>query len=381
MVLARTGLAIGLLAGVAACATILGIEDARPTDTATRNDAGEDVAAPTPIARCDDTSSDPKNCGVCGHDCLGGECKAGACTPTVVLEARALEPAGVEFYGTIAIDDGTVVWRDVDRSNAIALRHCAAAGCVPTRAAQQFTELPLLARGRLYYQSDKQLLMQPLDGGPPKLLFTGPESWELSGVDRATATVFFDVDVDSARELRACTADGCAIPRVVYRRNREGGSISYAAVSDGELYMAEGSDGSLVRCPSTGCMPDAATAVGTVFRPNVAKSAVVAVKGSYNIIHSCTLPACADDHVVYTEPFDVAVEGLETDGVDVYWSSTDNTIARCPLAGCTEKTVLMKGPQDPNCSDDCFRAGVALDEKSVVWTQRDKIYRLALPPR
>jgi hypothetical protein len=36
---------------------------------------------------CGDTSDDPANCGSCGHDCLGGECAAGACQPKEIAGA------------------------------------------------------------------------------------------------------------------------------------------------------------------------------------------------------------------------------------------------------------------------------------------------------
>ena len=34
---------------------------------------------------CVDTGSDPKNCGSCGHDCLGGTCSGGQCQPSAVV--------------------------------------------------------------------------------------------------------------------------------------------------------------------------------------------------------------------------------------------------------------------------------------------------------
>lgn len=40
---------------------------------------------------CTNIESDAKNCGACGHDCLGGECKMGACQP-VRLFTRANDP-------------------------------------------------------------------------------------------------------------------------------------------------------------------------------------------------------------------------------------------------------------------------------------------------
>lgn len=67
-------------------------------------DAAIDAASDAD-ASCGDVQTDPKNCGSCGHDCLGGACQAGACRPFVmasetiddVLEAIAVSPTHV-FY-------------------------------------------------------------------------------------------------------------------------------------------------------------------------------------------------------------------------------------------------------------------------------------------
>ena len=48
-------------------------------------------------ATCD-SDSDAKNCGKCGHDCLGGECKAGRCQPFEIAKGQA-QPLGVTVLG------------------------------------------------------------------------------------------------------------------------------------------------------------------------------------------------------------------------------------------------------------------------------------------
>jgi len=74
--------------------------DASPDAGSDASDASPDVApdvnvsCTAPMAECDgdlsvqcetDTSSDGKNCGACGHDCLGGTCTAGECGAVAVL--------------------------------------------------------------------------------------------------------------------------------------------------------------------------------------------------------------------------------------------------------------------------------------------------------
>jgi hypothetical protein len=60
-------------------------------------DAGSDAGP------CIDTDTNPRHCGKCGHDCLGGKCVAAVCQPYVV----ATEPGS--FVG-IALDPAFVYW-------------------------------------------------------------------------------------------------------------------------------------------------------------------------------------------------------------------------------------------------------------------------------
>jgi hypothetical protein len=100
---------LGVLTG---CAGLIGVPDLTydeqagqgvpgpGTDSSTPgtdgNTPGTDGNRPT---NCDETKldTDPKNCGRCGHDCLGGACTAGRCE-SVVLKA------GLENPDDIAVD-------------------------------------------------------------------------------------------------------------------------------------------------------------------------------------------------------------------------------------------------------------------------------------
>ncbi len=50
---------------------------------------------------CQDTDNDPLNCGVCGHDCLGGGCAGGKCQP-LTLVAGLNHPNGIALDATTA---------------------------------------------------------------------------------------------------------------------------------------------------------------------------------------------------------------------------------------------------------------------------------------
>ena len=53
---------------------------------------------------CGSVTSDPKNCGRCGHDCLGGACQGGLCQPVVLATgqpaSQCLAVDGVNVYWT-----------------------------------------------------------------------------------------------------------------------------------------------------------------------------------------------------------------------------------------------------------------------------------------
>ena len=90
--------ALGL--SLAACSGILGLQEPTIDDTleAGGGDAGGDAAGDSSSeggvdASCGaDLQNDPKNCGTCGHDCLGGDCLTGICQPALVTQSASLAP-------------------------------------------------------------------------------------------------------------------------------------------------------------------------------------------------------------------------------------------------------------------------------------------------
>ena len=73
-------------------------------DTVIVCEGGTEDCDGDPANGCEDLSSDPKHCGSCGHDCLGGACEQGACQP-VLLASGLLRPFGLAkdddfVYGT-----------------------------------------------------------------------------------------------------------------------------------------------------------------------------------------------------------------------------------------------------------------------------------------
>jgi hypothetical protein len=140
------------------------------------------------------TTTDPHNCGGCGHDCLGGACAAGVCQPVAIRP-----PTGGRSQGPVLIAGGRVVWLEVPAlGNAFPVT-CPVAGCPPPGAA-------------------------PLNA---PTLNTVP-----SGALASDGTSVFLVD-DTGRVL-SCPATGCSgSPAVVYGNN----DVAEIAWAGGVLFL------------------------------------------------------------------------------------------------------------------------------------------------
>ncbi len=92
------------LGSLALCAALVRCTQAVTAQTSDAGDAATDVASPPTDGGCTtDPLTDPKNCGLCGHDCLGGECRMGVCQPVMLASA---EQGPTE----IVVDDANVYW-------------------------------------------------------------------------------------------------------------------------------------------------------------------------------------------------------------------------------------------------------------------------------
>lgn len=123
-VVTRTALAVCLAgASVAGCGAILGIKEiypesvdaaadgAGPVDASPRSadgDLDKDREASADGGACDaDTTQDPRHCGRCGHDCLGGACRSSRCE-AVQIATTAPESSA------LAVDDAYIYWVDAN---------------------------------------------------------------------------------------------------------------------------------------------------------------------------------------------------------------------------------------------------------------------------
>lgn len=152
--------------------------DAAPVPAA--DGAMSDVEAPAPCSP--DLESDPKNCGRCGHDCLGGACAAGACQPVVL----AYDQAGPR---RIVLSDGYIYWYS---ASAGTISRVALAGGPPTvllrglhTTSTNQTDFTLDAT-KLYVRDLSRVMTLPreglADGAAPVIRDDGPNASALPAI-------------------------------------------------------------------------------------------------------------------------------------------------------------------------------------------------------
>jgi hypothetical protein len=299
------------------------------------DDAGVD-------APCDaDVGADPRNCGYCRHDCLGGGCTGGACEPVVLYSGGT--PMNIVVDGptlfvtvtTVSPDDGYVF-------------RCTAASCQATAT--------VLAAG----------LASPW--------FAVKESaavyWaNFGGADTAT----------DPGSVMGCPETGCpdAGPRV-YTPEGGGaeGGINIAGLAADETYLywaatfSSGYNGAIYRCVTTECagtIAELGSGFGFSFEVVVDSSYVYWIDVGPNHVLRCALPSCGGGPEFFADlagsPKTIGLSGLALYGGSVFWTEgvADGGVFYCPTSGCgTTPTAIATGQADPEF--------VAADESGVYWS-------------
>lgn len=92
-----------ILVGLTGCSTLSGLDDYRVGLSQGGAGAGGDGGS-AGAGGCEaELDNDPRNCGVCGHDCRDGGCVGGECQPYTIVEGE------LEIIG-IALSDTHIYW-------------------------------------------------------------------------------------------------------------------------------------------------------------------------------------------------------------------------------------------------------------------------------
>jgi hypothetical protein len=336
--------------------------------------------------QCVDTTSDPENCGACGHACLGGQCCGGGCQPVI-----AAVNVGGEPY-SIAADSERVYWSAGSSTNWSVYACNPSLGCgSPTVLASSTTS----GVGLLVAQ-------------PPDILFEPAGAYSASDsclgcTDAGSGTPGVHLGTSSAADstnyyyaenggIMACALAGCSAPTVIVPSSAS--ARPSALVSDDEyLYWVDrgiandaGYPGisALYRCPVAGCGgagPSLLASVADIYNGVLSQIAVDSTNVYFayipytendagdGVVQTDTVFAkCAIDGCLAQGPTTITTvpptqATVVSDGTNIYFpsitGSLEYSIMSCPIGGCSAPTALATQQEEV--------LWLALDPESVYW--------------
>ncbi len=347
--------------------------DAVTADVVVQDVVVVDVAPDGPCST--DLTSDPKNCGTCGHDCVGGLCTASKCefaTPvTGQKNVASIFATATKLYwarGVALSQNGGVFVSDFDGSNGSTLYDAGASGyCSGLQVTG--TDAYFYCSGNIYRCT------LPSCGGAPQSLVAVPSVAD-TALDLVNSRVYFAVYTQYNQQTGGFVASvpfvGGSYSRLVSADQPNPANI---LISSGEVYWLNAStytadtankNGGVIKAPvgilqsqSTVTLDNTSQDYGGLA---VQGSTVYFGVGTANAIHSvATLGGSAS---VYR----AAVAGtrigmIRTDATSVYWTELGTTtggVYKCTLNSCATPSPLATSQSDAYA--------LALDALSVFWS-------------
>jgi len=342
-----------------------GIDAGRPstdagtgTDARAQTDAQAKTDAPAKTdGACVDTTSDGKNCGACGHDCLGGTCSGGQCQPVELAQYTGnLQTiyVGAEYvYATT--DLGYIGRANKDGSDLkpFAMPGFASSTLIGTLVAEDGDRAFFV-----WYASTLQLASCSTSGCDASVTPIGGPYTQFFAVDEVDHKIFW-IDYSPSALWAAPTTGtitGQAIPGGALASGASGSRLFYA---QGGIFFANGT--ALNRISSSG---------GSFTTPTVANTNLSILGANDNNIYLYD-----GTSIVYTplpngtggpptKLIDASADrGLDgafaADDTSAYW--VDNGVQTCQLANCAGTQRALPS-RSVDAVDD-----VGLDGQAVYW--------------
>ena len=295
-------------------------------------DADLDAEAATEASSCSDTSSDSKNCGACGRDCLGQPCVEALCVPAVVA-------SGQDEPRTLAVDDDGIYWGS---GTTAGVHACRPKACPdgPTMIADEGVPVVALTTSKFYlfWSIRTEIHRLAKDGTDVVRVDNGAAGAVVALA--ADETSFYFTNTDVLGGVGRCPSAGCPMSNVEYLAYDFERPSGLALGPTGFAFFAGAQERSVVYCsPACGDPPS-----------NLAKILAAGLSEPDTI--------ALDEHAAYfTQGLDSPVAGvaraslsapfvatplaavdmpgpLATDAVSVYFvGKADGSIRKVPKGG------------------------------------------------
>lgn len=362
----------------AACAGVIGIDPPSGAQPATAPEASASPpndAATKPEAAGErschaDLASDPSHCGACGHDCAGGDCKAGRCQPLAVVLSSRTE--------RFTVRAGSIFWYE-----SSTIYRCGAPDCQggPRYFTSTNTDLDQLLLG------DDGLYFTRADSESSSFVYaTGRE---VAAVTQTTVpAMIFGSTIGKGPAYFAGTSQmrgqtlvlRCSAGRCETSTGTLLTGILHAIVStesDALVVLRPDTSsvsGIVVRCGPSGCNPQPLVKIENLSGSFAADTKTLAWTTSVDgveALRACDLPACASPRTLGLAP-SFAMPKLAADAEHIYvYDPQTSTLRRCALDRCDDGGELM--------AEDVAIEGLVSDGRFLYWLDyvRHAIQRLA----
>jgi hypothetical protein len=304
---------------------------------------------------CTDTTSDPFNCGACGHDCLGGACSVSKCLPFVVANEPG-EPTA------LAVDGTHVYWTNATSGD---VRRAPITGGIPETIWDGPTGT-FLGEGLVRSGTDVYFTIGELDGGVFRCPATGCGATAPKPVVAPLAAPGFVGLADGGVLLVSESVDNgrvgsCKLPcasGLDFVASSEG-FPSYVATGEGAFYWS-------TILPGGGNLRarlDDASAPRTLVPSQQVQQMELTTNEVLYAVRGVGIKAVPRDGGSVRRVFDFSqTERLAVDGTVVYYNDSVplGRILRCPVAGCEAGTPIASSQIHPHA--------IVIDKTSVYWT-------------
>lgn len=322
--------------------------------------AAPDVA-PTPEASADaaacaaDLSTDPKNCGRCAHDCLGGACSGGRCQPVAIATEEANPSA-------VLVDATHVYW------SAQGIRRAPKLGGAVQVLAKDAPRFMAADDASIYWvASSSSVLLRsvPKAGNPDGGLgsertLLEPSTYGELAVDAANVYVAVESKLLGDVILRVPKAGGAVTPLI----HDDASSGRSPMVSDGSLLFYSAHLPGKVRAVSV-ALSDAGVDAAVEISPAPAYAVTLDPSFVYWTTQNGSVKRAQKDGggASTIASGQLSPTHLAVDASGVYWANgLANEIVSCPLSGCGVSSRVIAERQDVS--------SIAVDDASVYWTSR-----------